>query len=75
MTAKLITMVVILALVLAYTLQNTEAVQIAFYPWKAEVSKALLTLGTFFVGVIIGFILGKIDKRRGRKEKELKEVK
>lgn len=73
MKGKLFMTVLILALVLAYTLQNTESVEIAFYPWKAEISKALLSLGALLVGVVLGFILGRIDRRRSKKE--LKEVK
>lgn len=72
MTAKLLTILVILALVLVYTLQNTEQVEIAFYPWKAQVSKALLTLGMLLVGIVIGFILGKVDRKMFSRREETK---
>ncbi|RLA85635.1 MAG: hypothetical protein DRG31_02455 [Deltaproteobacteria bacterium] len=69
MKAKLITIVVILALVLIYTLQNTEAVTISFVSWDFSASKALLSLGAFLAGVILGFILGKVDTRKAKKDR------
>lgn len=67
MKAKLIVSIVILACVLLYTLQNTESVSISFALWSLSASKAIVTLGTFLVGIVFGFVLGKLDTRKEKK--------
>lgn len=51
-----IVIVVILSVVLIYVLQNSEVVTVRFLFWNAEVSKAVLSLGTFLGGVVVGFL-------------------
>lgn len=70
MKAKLVVSIIILILVLLYTLQNTEAVTISFAVWTFSASKAIITLGTFLAGIILGFVLGKLDTRGKKKQWE-----
>lgn len=56
--------VIILILLLLYTLQNTEAMTLSFALWSFSASKALITLVIFAAGIVLGFFIGKIGKRK-----------
>ncbi len=65
---RLIAIVVILIVVLIYVLQNSEVVSVKFLFWNTEVSKAVLSLGTFLGGVVVGFLAFALAKfRKSRK--------
>jgi uncharacterized integral membrane protein len=67
-TARLKPIVVItLSLLLtAFILQNMGIVEIKFLFWKFGLSRALLILGPFAMGILIGFLVGweMFGKRR-----------
>ncbi|MCX7856989.1 MAG: LapA family protein [Deltaproteobacteria bacterium] len=60
--SKLTVLVILLSIILVFTFQNTESVEIVFWPWKITMSKALLSLGAFLFGLILGFIIGSLRK-------------
>jgi len=68
-----IVFIIIVALVLIYIGGNLEPIEVRFLFWHTQASKALVTLGALFAGVILGIILTKIDQRR-RGKREEKEV-
>ena len=69
MTGKVIVFIVVIAVILIYTLSNTEPVEVRFLIWHAPISKALITLGSLLLGVILGIVIAKLDQRR-RKNRE-----
>lgn len=70
MSGRVITLIVLIAIVLTYVLYNTQPVGVKFLFWEAEVSKALITLGSFLAGTILGFIIAKIDQYTKEKSKK-----
>jgi len=74
MSGRVITLIVLIAIVLTYVLYNTQPVGVKFLFWETEVSTALITLGSFLAGIILGFIIAKIDQfNKERKRKTLQK--
>jgi uncharacterized integral membrane protein len=77
MPVKTIVFIVLAILIVIFTIQNTQVVDIQFFLWKASISRALMLLSTLFIGIILGWLLTWTGySRRRRKEKgEQKERK
>ncbi len=55
----------LLTLVVLFILQNTETVPISFLFWEFRISRALMILMVFVIGVLVGlFSSGHYFKRR-----------
>ncbi len=65
MKPKTIIVLILLALFLIILLQNTKVVKIQLLFWKIEMSRIIMLPITLFLGIVIGFIIGKTKKRRG----------
>lgn len=50
------------AIIVIFSLQNAEITDVEFLFWKLSISRVLIILGSFAVGVIVG-ILVSIKKR------------
>jgi uncharacterized integral membrane protein len=46
-----------------FVAQNTQVVEVRLLFWKAEASRILVLLGTFVVGVIVGWLIGWPEKK------------
>ena len=57
-------------LVVAFILQNTEIVEINFLFWNISISRALMVLLVFIIGIIVGAIIKDIGARKKGKEKK-----
>lgn len=55
--------VVLLALLAIFVLQNTRVVEVRLLFWKIEMSRALMLLGMLIVGLIGGWFLGALVRR------------
>ena len=53
---KTIVFLILIALVIVFVIQNTQVVEFQFLAWKVSMSRALLLLGTFGIGVIVGWM-------------------
>ncbi len=62
--------VIIGILVVAFILQNTEIVEISFLFWTITISRALMVLLVFIIGIIVGAIIKDIGTRKKEKEKK-----
>ena len=58
--------VVLTALILIFALQNLEAVSVRLFIWEIGASVALIALGPFLVGLVIGSATTFIRARRAR---------
>ncbi len=54
---KTVIFVVLAALILLFVIQNTQVVETRFLVWTISMSRSLLLLGTFIMGVIAGWLL------------------
>jgi len=61
---KTIVFVILAALILLFVIQNTQVVETRFLVWTISMSRSLLLLGTFIIGVIAGWLLRR-PKHRG----------
>jgi uncharacterized integral membrane protein len=58
---------ILVALVLIFVIQNTQVVEFRFLAWKVSMSRALLMLGTFIIGAIVGWLWRRPRPRREKK--------
>jgi putative membrane protein len=71
MPVKTIVFIVLAILIVIFTIQNTQVVEIKFFIWQTSISKALVLLSTLFIGIILGWLITWAGySRRKRKEKE-----
>lgn len=55
---KTIIALVFLSIFMIFILQNTEVVDIQFLFWKLSLSRVILLLGSLFIGVLAGLLIG-----------------
>jgi len=53
---KTIFFFMLVVLVLIFVIQNTQVVEFQFLAWKVSMSRALLLLGTFCIGIVAGWL-------------------
>lgn len=58
--AKTIVFCILVALVLIFVLQNTQVVEFKFFYWKVSMSRALLLLGNFLIGFVVGWLSSRL---------------
>jgi len=76
MSAKTIVFIVLTILIVIFTYQNTQVVDIHFFTWKRSIPNALMLLSTLFIGIILGWLLTWTGySRRKRKVKAEAEEK
>jgi uncharacterized integral membrane protein len=73
MTVKTLVFIVLAILIVIFTIQNTEVINIQFFTWKTSVSTALILLSTLFIGIVLGWLLTWTGYTQ-RKRKEKKEA-
>lgn len=74
MFARIIALIVVVIIILIYVLYNTQPVEVKFLFWETYISKALITLGSFLAGIILGLVAAKIDQfNKERKKKKLEK--
>lgn len=58
-------------LVVIFIIQNTEVVEINFLFWIISISRALMVLFIFLIGIMIGAILKTVADKKKEKAKSL----
>jgi uncharacterized integral membrane protein len=64
MNTRRIVVIVLVALVFVFVVQNLQVVELQVFFWKVSMSRALMLLGTLLIGLISGLLL-----RRSRAKK------
>jgi uncharacterized integral membrane protein len=67
MQAKMIGLVVLLAILLIFALQNTQPVAVKFLFWETTFSAVLTILISFFLGTLTGWLVSYLRPKRSRK--------
>ena len=62
MKFKTILALIFASLIVVFALQNAEVTDINFFIWKISMSRVLIILGSFSIGVLVG-ILVSMKKR------------
>jgi len=63
---KTIVFSILTALVIVFVIQNTQVAEFQFLAWKVSMPRALLLLGNFVIGIIVGW-LSRSPKHKGQK--------
>jgi uncharacterized integral membrane protein len=61
--AKTIIFFILIALVIFLVIQNTQVVEFRFLAWKVSMSRALMFLGTFLVGIAVGWLSRRLRRK------------
>lgn len=64
MNVKIISMIVLIALVIVFVIQNVTVVEITFLFWSLQMSRALLIFFLLAIGIVIGWLLHSHFKGR-----------
>lgn len=62
MNFKMPVVLTILMMVVIFTLQNTEVVDISFFFWHFSMSRALMLFIVLAIGLLLGWILGSVKR-------------
>ncbi len=57
MRFKTITTLLIILLIVIFSLQNAEVIDVKFLFWKVSVSRVLIILGSFAFGILVGLLM------------------
>jgi uncharacterized integral membrane protein len=63
MTPKRIVFLVLGLLFATFIIQNSEVVQVKFLFWGTQASRAIILLGAFILGIIVGWVSGRVTKK------------
>ena len=63
MTPKRIAFLVLGVLLAIFFIQNAEAVPVRFFLWSMTVSRSIVLLITFALGLIVGLVSGRIGRK------------
>ena len=63
MTPKRIVFLVLGLLFATFIIQNSEVVQVRFLFWGTQASRAIILLGAFILGIIVGWVSGRVTKK------------
>jgi uncharacterized integral membrane protein len=55
MSGRIIILIVLIAIIVIYVVNNTQPVGVKFLSWETRISTALVTLGALLAGIILGF--------------------
>ncbi len=61
--AKTIIFFILIALVIVFVIQNTQVVEFRFLAWKVSMSRALMFLGTFLIGIAVGWLSRRLRQK------------
>ena len=45
------------AIIVVFSLQNAEVIDVKFFFWKISISRVLVILGSFGIGLLVGILL------------------
>lgn len=70
MQIKYISVIISIGLIIIFTLQNTEPVEVNFLFWKSEASLALIIAIILLMGALVGLLFSIPSGSKKKKEKE-----
>ncbi len=70
MTVKHIAILVGVLLFATFILQNAQVVEVRFLFLKTEASRAVVLLGTFVLGLVVGWLTGWLRKKEPKSSQQ-----
>ncbi|KPJ88907.1 MAG: hypothetical protein AMS17_03865 [Spirochaetes bacterium DG_61] len=67
---KFIIGIIIGALVIVFMVQNVQVVDIKFIAWSVSISRALMILIVFVIGILLGWVVRSIGYRKKKRAEE-----
>jgi putative membrane protein len=68
MKVKTILILIFAAIIVIFSLQNAEITNVKLLFWKLFISKVLVILGSFSIGILLGILLSQKRKITNNKE-------
>ena len=68
MKFKTIVAILFIILIVVFSLQNAEVTDVKFFVWKISMSRVLLILGSFGIGVLVGILVSMKKRFVGTKK-------
>ena len=62
MKLKTILALLIIGLIVLFSIQNSQVTDVEFLFWKLSISRVLLILGCFGIGVLVGILISMKNK-------------
>lgn len=66
MKFKTVLIILFITLIVLFSVQNVEITEVKFLFWSLSISRVLVILGSFTIGVLVGFLIS-IKKRSFKK--------
>lgn len=63
MTINRVVLLVLALLFAVFVIQNAQVVEVRFLFWGTQASRALVLVGTFFLGIIVGWFTSWFRKK------------
>ena len=62
--SKVIILLILLGIVILFTLQNTQVVELRLLFWTVSMSRALMIFIVLAIGIILGMLMCNISRRK-----------
>lgn len=66
MNFKVVVALIVAGLLVVFTVQNYQVVELRFLIWQIEMSRAILMFGVFAAGILSGWLISSVGARRHR---------
>ncbi|MGY8908951.1 MAG: lipopolysaccharide assembly protein LapA domain-containing protein [Flavobacteriales bacterium] len=70
MRFKTILILIFAAIIVIFSLQNAEITDVKFLFWKLSISRVLVILGSFAIGILLGILISQKRKITNNNNKE-----
>lgn len=59
MKPKTFLIILFIVLIVIFSVQNAEVTEVNFLFWKLSISRVLVILGSFFIGIVVGILINR----------------
>lgn len=71
MKTKTILILIFAAIIVIFSLQNAEITDVKFLFWKLSISRVLVILGSFVIGILLGILISQKRKVTNKKSNSI----
>lgn len=74
MKTKTLLLLIFMTLIVIFSLQNSESTNVDFLFWSISLSRVIVILGSFGLGVIAGLLVSAVNKKPSNKRNDSKNI-